>query len=459
MALREHTQAPELSIVDTDPAAFIPRQREEEYCSTHGLELQRHDNGAVLLTGALTRQDAASAEVDWYFPTGSHMDPPGRSGTLHMLEHLVSNGPGFMAHDYDVHFNAGTSPRHLEYEISGLANPDVRAIGIWPVMDRLFATLHHPERIGDNIQELIDTEKGNVQSEISQRFANHGFLADRYVQQVALHPDNPLLQRAFGTPRDVEMISESDIITAANDSLIPRGMVVTALTHEHLIPVSGALHRTLQEYIGSFPRAERSPKPVNEGLFDATNPSFLPDGVYTLDTGLTDGNITISYVWLVGSSPYTTQNYALETTVGFMKAQLHSATRLNGLTYSSYASSITPGERTVICSAQITIQKQPNIEKVAAQKRDLILPYLFEQITPQYVQSYLDRQRLRRDAMPMSARGRFSLAKSGLQQYGSMINFDELYRRHADATIDDFLPWAEYFSSVPPAIVIAGDLS
>ncbi len=459
MASRELIQAQELSVVDTDPAAFIPREHEEAYCMTHGLELQRYDNGAALLTGALTRQDAASAEVEWYFPTGSHSDPPDRSGTLHMLEHLVSNGPGFMAHDYDVHFNAGTSPRHLEYEISGLANPHVRAIGIWPVMEQLFETLHHPERIGENIQELIDVEKGNVQSEISQRFASHTFLADRFVQQVALHPKNPLLQRAFGTPRDVQMITEEDIITAARDSLIPRGMVVTALSHQHMIPVSGELHRTLSAYIGDFPRADRSPEPVNEGLFEATNPSFTPDGIYTLDTGLTDGNVTISYVWVVKSSPYSTQNYALETMVGFMKAHLHSTTRLNGLTYSSHASSVTPGDRTVICSAQITIQKQPHIENVAVQKRDLILPFIFDQISPQYIRAYLDRQQLRRDAMPMSARGRFSLAKSGLQQYGSMINFDELYRRHEDATVDDFIPWKNYFTSVPPAIVIAGDLS
>lgn len=457
----EHLTAtpPEIPLTQRDPEIFVSPADEDRYCADNHIELYRAGNGATVMTMPFTVQDAVEASLYLYFPTGSIHDPPQKSGTLHMYEHLAANNPGVLARHYETIFNAGTSPSHLEFKLAGLANPQVREIGIWPIIPLLAHTLYEPEQMTIDLEHAVAVETGNVVNEISLKYASHQFRADLFNQQVTLSPDNPVLMRAFGTPEDVANITAADILAIAHQSVIPRGMVAAAITSEYNMPVHKTVFDELRRLVDGFPRADKHPLSTNRAVFERTNPAFTPGAIYTRDTGITNGKITISYLWVMQCEPYSIDNYALETIVGFMDNGMNQVIRANGLSYNPGASTITPGEQTVICTAEFTIDKTSDYEQIASMGAEKILPRVFGLVDTQRIQGHLQREALRRKAVPKSVQGRYSFAKTGLQQYGQMMNFDALADRPASATLAHFQRWQDYFLTVPPAITIVGDLA
>lgn len=459
-AVQERIRAvPELPLTERDKVLFIPPSEETAYCSEHNFEFERLPNGAKLLTGKLVVQDRTSAAVTVDFPSGSVNDPPGKSGLLHMYEHLASFAPNNFARSTENFANAGTSPSYIHFVYEGLANPDVREEGLWNVFPLLFTVLHHPETISDRLDERLATERGNVTSEINRYFLSQNALAERFVQQMTLGSDNPVLSRAFGTLEDIERITPEDILMIANQCIIPYGMTVSALSNEYDVPVHRELFRELRRHITAFPRTERRPIPKDRASFDRVNPQFTPGEMYINDTGLGNREATVSYIWVVQNDPYSIRDSVLSSVLDLAQENLHTVVRSNGLSYVTSAGCITPGEHTTLCYINVSLFSHPGPESFAVDQKDRILEGVFSPITEDYIQRKLESDERRRRAVSKSMRGRFTMAELGLQRFDRILDFDVMHSRLAAATPEDYAVWLRYFRMVPPAVFVTGDLS
>jgi glyceraldehyde-3-phosphate dehydrogenase/erythrose-4-phosphate dehydrogenase len=62
--------------------------------------------------------------------------------------------------------------------------------------------------------------------------------------------------------------------------------------------------------------------------------------------------------------------------------------------------------------------------RMASMGAEKIIPKVFGLIDTPRIEEHLQREALRRRAVPKSVQGRYSFARTGLQQYGQMMNFD-----------------------------------
>lgn len=432
---------------------FVPIDQEAEYLARHNIELQFLPNGALAAFAHLSVDDKPQANLSITFPTGSYQDPEGKTGLAHLVEHLFATDSVAIAKRNNANFNATTYPEKMQIDLSGLASTRVRDYGVWPVIPGIFAKIADPTGMSD---PRFESEKQNIILEEMERQANWQFRAGKLTGLLLLDPNNP---RAVGYIRDqgeVLNVTKDDVVEMIDRSLVPKDMVVTCYTYG-----DESLRRILKEEVVSrtlgLPREGIPSQRIDPILFGRINPDYKNGNIYAIDTGIDDGQMTITYHWLLPTPVYSRSIVAQQYILSSLEGRLFNFARAEGLSYSTAAQDGRFGNNLSVVSLFLQIPKRPTPESFA---RDLFKTLKDEVIAP-VREDQPESLRIIKDQalIPFDQYSKFQRILASYQDYGRVIDFEKEEEWVAQTSLSDLSGELDRLMSTDPAIFLVGDIS
>jgi hypothetical protein len=381
----------------------------------------------------------------------------GKSGLAHLTEHLTAYKYIGLADATLAGFNAWTSFCETAYEVSGLASPSLRDVGVWPVIEEFVKSLSSPDSIEQTITHSVETEQETVSQEINTSCASHESAVQTFITRTYLAENHPYRTKILGTSEDLQNITKDDIINHIHKVFNPQGLLVSAVAHEDTEPVYRELTAFLKEKLARVPRTptyQRNQVP-SELAYHRLND--ISEGQYVHDTGISNNIVTITYAWVVDGEMLSHSEFARRSFIMLADQSLFRFTRNNGL---SYVSRVHDGELSpskVLVTMQFDI-KSDQIEQVSNfTKKQPIIQGVFSQIDEEMIDKEVTRRSIILQARIERKRAVVDDALSGLLRVGRMINCDAVDRSRTIKK-EDIIAQKDYFLDTKPVVFIVGDL-
>lgn len=433
---------------------FVPRDKEQEYLDKHGIEIRRLPNGITIFAATRRVEDNAYAKIELNFPSGAYHEQKGKSGINHLVEHLISNKPGTTAKRTEADYNARTNNAEIEVQIQGVANPNVRNYGLWPVIPVAMVELTQPLEV---TQSGLESEKRVVVAEMRHYDTDHNELANRFFGEVVYSQRNPANYRTIGTEEDVRSITLDEVRKQHGEIFIPKGLDVSIFV-EGNPNITSILLDQIQQGLYTMPRGEKKPMKVDENLYAEFNPDFKPDQVYAKDTGLNNELLTVYYVWLMSNTGYTVPAFATTRFLGLAEQKMFSFFRESGLGYSCNHFDAQLGDEHRLLGFSMTIPTRASSAEFATGIYPQFKTRVFGTFGHEDINYINDITHRRLEALPTTVAARFEGTKYGLKQYGRIIDSDRVPELHKMITPQHLEEALDYFTSVQPATILVGDL-
>lgn len=434
---------------------FVPKSDEEAYLSSHGIEIRRLSNSALLSGATRLVEDASEASVDIEFPTGSYYEPKNIKGVTHFLEHLVSNGPGFLARRCESYYNATTSTEKVTLNLSGIANPKEPNYGIIPVIPVALDNIRETPVFSE---EYLEREKRVIIGERQQRLAEPKIAIAQNFNKIIFDYEHPFSDSMIGTEEEVGSITVSDAVNRHKEVFIPKDLDARIFTHGQGQVTSYLLDK-VQEKIENMQGEGRTPQPIDEELYGRMNPDFNQGDAYHVDTGFKDGMYNIYYLWLMDSRSFSVDDFSRGRMFELAGNKVFEFLRENGIGYSADIVNIGAGLDKIIMGFKLQIPKiNNNTVGFANQLYPLLKDKVFGTFGDEDFSFINDVTHRRLNAVPTTVSDRYNLAMYGLKEYGRVIDSERIPEIHKMITPSYLKRSVERFTSVDPAILVVGDL-
>lgn len=436
---------------------FVPNEVEQEYLTRHGIEIHHLPNGAMVAGATRLVEDEAEAEVVVKFPTAPYYEPGGKRGVSHVLEHCIFNRPHAVSLQNEANYNAGTNPYRIALEMSGTANLGVRDYGIWPVIPVALEEVTTPLQV---TEAALECEKGVVIGEMYERRQGAGNAKDKanLFQRVFLQPENPIFYQVIGTEAEVRGLQVADIEEYHQKVFIPRGTEATVFV-EGTPAITEVILDQVKGYIGSMPDHGREPQSIDEDLFKTVNPDHEQGKTYKADSGEKDGQVKITYAWLLPLRGYSIEAFAQSRFMDIAQQRLFQTFRRRGLGYTAAKASISLSDDWRVLGFNLTVPKNGDPERFANDVYPQLRRDTFEGFNDDDITHINNMARKSTAAKLVSVSTRFSQALKGLRDYGQVIDPERLLGINQIIGADHLRAAQDIFVTTPPTVIINGDLS
>ncbi|MBI4130717.1 insulinase family protein [Candidatus Roizmanbacteria bacterium] len=451
MVENQHTSY-KLKEYEGDVDIFVPVGHEQKYLNDHGVELRRMDNGAVLAGATRIVSDRAHAQMIGYFPTGAFYEPVGKRGINHLVEHLISNNPDKAARRYEARYDAQTGHSDFTITLKGAANPAVSDYGIWPIIPVIFEQIATPLVISPN---ALESEKNVIAGEIVQRNVNHDFVAGEFYRNVLFHAENPINCDPIGKEDDLFTITPEEVQRQHAVIFTPQDMEVTVFSEGKTL-ITRSCMDILNKKLHSIKNAQ-APVKVDEQLCERIHPDFQQGGYYEHATGVPQGKMTVRYIWLFPSTPFTAASYA---TGRFMDIAAHKAFafyRENGLGYSCDKIDQWVGSSKRLLGFKMVMRVRENKEEFVRNLYPHLNSAVFGSFGREDAEHVTEMATRRLSALPVATESRFQNIMYGLRRYGRMIDADKLNEIDKIVTARHLEQVQHQLIASEPAMIVVSD--
>ncbi len=437
-------------ILTQNPDMFASEDREQEYLSTHNIELRRLSNGITIVGMPRQVEDRAHATLNITLPSGAYNDPPGKSGLYHLVEHLVAKDALFDSQRTGVPFNAMVHATGFRFEIKdALANPEFRELGIWPMLKTVREIFSNPfGRIG-NIDEAIEIEKGVVSGENAQKVP-HTFLVQKINEHV-FDPTHPRNISIGGTPEDLASITNSDVYQITAPLFHPEDVMMTVLTEgkrENCKVVVDELATLFEDFRGGDKKAA----PFDPIIQDKLHPDFRSGNVYRRNIGFRNGRATVNFIWKLPYDKYSSAHLNYTHLESILRPRFIEFSRHRGLGYASQINTLGLHATQLLfmqLDVPIELIQGTNLtNKLFGGMRE----YVIRGMQDEEVEKYLKRKKRELEAQPLPIETRLAATAEGIREYGKIIDLDIFAERMKTSTIADIKGWQQRLSDELPAI-------
>lgn len=438
------------------PAAdlFVPNDKEQEYLQSHGLEIILLPNGARVF-GALRRvEDQASASISFNFRAGASNEIAGKRGGLHIMEHMISSEAGYLSQSQDTHFNANTSGTRFGIEVGGIANPDFRSYGVWPLLELIEGQLTESTELD---QESLDAEKANVASEIAMRYADPDWLTPVRSNDLLLDPANPLRADIAGPPEDRRVLTVKDMWDLRDRTFSPDLLDVVVFASG-----SASVYEAVRErVVGMVSSMERKGHRFQESdrkQWDVLNPELIPGSTYVADTSIRNGRALVKYVWPMNVPQYSDLDAAINFLPTPLNSRLFEYIRRRGISYSAGAS-VDRLDQILNFALNIDLPSQEiDLVEYAQSIRDGVINSVIGDLHTETLAGILEDRKLGWKATPPTIGSRFNMAANSYVTTGRILDYDKVGERLNDVTSEEVEPARQLLLSRQPYTFIIGDL-
>lgn len=431
---------------------FVPKDREEGYLRRHNIELRRLSNGATIVGIPRVAEDVAEAEVQFNFPAGSFHDPKGKEGIHHMMEHLIMNPLGEAPERMNVNLNAHTFPQAITVEASGIANPDVREYGLWPMLPLIAKQLKRPLEEIKDLPRVLKKEIDVVIGEIEESEADDDREAGKFVRECLYDPSNPLRTDGIGTEAGLKSVTVEEVLELAQNVFIPRGLVAGLIT-EGRVETCKVLTDELERLLSDYPREERRDRKRDTSLLERFNRDLVPRKLFVRQS-LHNRRATAMMVWRFPVREFTPEAIALDRLLPLVQHKLFNYFRDNGMGYTAGVHS----EDSPNHAVSFLELKLPNKFELPTELQKDIYPAIranvFGEITADELAAINIQEEMIQRAVPMPVGNRLHLLMQGLENHGRIIDADAVKDMYRQVTPKHLADWRDKFLQTEPVFII-----
>jgi predicted Zn-dependent peptidase len=446
---------PAAFLVKEFPEYFIPFDQEDKFCHNNHMSLTRFDNGCNLISASYKQETAVDVEIKFHFPVGSAADPPGKSGLMHLTEHLIAYPYIDFAEANLSSFNASTGIDQMICYMNGLASPQYMDTGIWPLCRKFMENFYHSAENPFVFPKGVETEKQTVIAEANISNADYFRCVTQEIYKAYLSNNNPWLINTLGTESDLISITEADVQQAAKSIFQPQDLTVSVVAHEDDQPVFQTIREYIPKFIQEVPvRPKLTQTYLTEDMFNRMRPDSLSD-FQIINTGITNKLATVLYVWKFDYKPFTVSNTALNGFVSLANRAFFRYTRQNGGCYVSSVDRMNVSMSSGLLAFRYDVPADTLTDYHLDGKRRI--NEVIDIITEPEIQSFVKKQEMSRRIGADRKYAQISDVIWSVKDTGRIINSDRVNQKSITQQ-SDIVNWKEYFQQIPPAVFVIGDL-
>ncbi len=429
-------------------------KRERQYCRKHNIELRRLANGITIAAIPFVAEDMAFAKIDWQFPVGAYLNPP---GSVHFFEHFFNKKVMKAAVKNSIDVNAYTSQISVVEMAKGICNPDVDDFGIWEMLLPIRNALETPI----TKESEIESEKQVIADEIRRNKNDHERQTGMHFLEVMYAKDNPLVNSPIvtGEEKYLEKITFEVLESMVNKILIPDGLLISVYT-EGKRESAKLLTEKIVKLFKAFPRNEAKSQKADIKLRDKINPDFKAGEVYVKDTGINNKRISFEFVWVFNIKFPDPARFAVRRIVPPLYANLHEYSRMAGWGYYTDVFVDRPSDNLLILTIRVDTNKIAEPEKFAQEKLwPAIKEHVVKKVDEKVIEEIYELEDKKQRAIPIRTVDRLDWMISGLSEDGKMIDADVVQKIHLQIKPKHMNRYIKDLLTIKPAVIITGDLS
>lgn len=431
---------------------FVSADRQQEYLNQAGIRVETLSNGITIISANSPRFGENNNHVSLEYPTGSYFDPEGKAGLLHLMEHLISNKPGFAFRRSEAGYNAATHPSKLTVEFSGVANLEVRDYGIWPALPLILTEVTSQSY---PTMDQLEMEKGVIAAEIAAKVSNPFYVTEKSIGEILFQPDHPVLINVLGTRESLGNIQSQDVADVRRRALTAKGLFVDIdcicdpNSYEQL---RAEIIEGLSVYPNDSPDPQVVKREVHERLADLEPGQRLIQG-----SNLGHNMMDVHFVWQNPVEFFTVANYAQSRFWSLLIRRFFEYSRNRGLGYNALGESAYYGLK-ALSSLFLRVPAIQDVDGYVDSLYTEIRDEVLGGIKDGEIQEYASLIERRLRACPISKAQREYDIKMGLQYYGRIIDTDKAMAIFSHITPQMLKDARDYLLEVPPVVIVAGDL-
>lgn len=387
---------------------LVPKGQEEQYYHQNNIEVRRLPNGITVMGAARVVDDEHNAEIQTCFKTGAVNDPPDKIGLHHLSEHLAVNPLlSSYALSIDANMNAFTTSTGYGFSLSGIANPEVKNFGVWPLIGGYAQMLIDPLSNYPNPEEAIKKEKAIVLRELAERNEQEEKKLEVFRNTTIFACDNPMNFISGGTPEGIENIRQEDVEDLVQKVMIPDGTIVSVFSQGDP-KLNAKVAKVLAEAFANFPREASVANPPDETLNSRLNPNFKAGAIYDCQENETKNVRQILFVWKFEGPDYSQEAFAIERLTPVISKKLHDWVREQGLSYGAFASASNI-EGNYLWVLQFPLGARENLQSFLKNELARQIQHEIATISDIELDQVNNHETLRQLAVPMPIKNRFGL--------------------------------------------------
>lgn len=433
----------------SDLDIFVPDAGLDAYFEKHHIFARRFPQGQLSITGYAPYQDQNHAFFQLLFKKGSKSEPSGQTGITHLVEHLISNGPGMLSDRCDAGYNARTSPGHVTIEATGAFSSKYRDYGIKPLTEGISQQL----RVLELPKERLHTEKEVVRQEICRDAADYRTQMARASYRTIFSTHSPINYPGLGLEDGIRRLTMEDATARYDEMFIARDT-------EFILFYRGNLNQyrklagDLMSFPKSFPAREGNPDPEQYNYAGRLSPDFVPGKLLHAETASSNDMASIWFLWETDMVPYTPDYFAKTAFFEALSREFFTSARNTGLAYDTNLLNIMLDPSGRLMGLEMLTSKRSNMDgfsrKLSASVKNLISSAFAGNFRD--FLAWLHHKRTL--VIPVSAESRFQGVVTGLREYGRAVDDDKLIPNR-QISAERLRTVAEYFQDIPAVIVIA----
>lgn len=438
-----------------DADIFVPPGQEAEYLDKHGIEIVELPNGARIF-GVLRRvEDSNSASIEYRFRAGAENEVAGKTGGSHVMEHLIARDQVFESGKFGNHSNASTAPTYFNITLGGVANPDVREFGVWPILPIIESQIQGK---GELRQEDLDAEIENVLSENSMRRADPSILISELLDRIKFAPDNPLNVNTGGTEADIRSLTLEDMADL-RERIFSSDILDAFFSVDGDERVYDAVKEHVLRAVGEMNIKSPRFKEADNTRFDLMNPDYVPGETYLADTGLRNGRALVKYSWTFPIDNYTKSDMASSYLMSLLNNKLFEYARKKGI---SYVTSAGLSRHYDLVSLDLSFEMpsgKGSLEDFAAKLYPDLMKNLIGGLTMDDLDTFVQIRNLGMQASPVSVNQRANALFGSYIRDGRLIDYERLNAELRNIKASDLEERRQLLLATKPSTFIIGDLS
>ena len=434
------------------------------------LKMKKLSNGITMIGMPLGVPGAVGASVQFTYANGGAFRSPDTQAS-HFVEHIAALGYRKQAVDSLANVSAETSSRHVSFDISGVANTEVRDIGIWPVLQDVRDALEDPiehitrQRGRRGADRLIANERQAILSELQSDKTDPDRQVGRLLAQILFGSNNPLNAIHADTGESVHAITKKDLREHAKAILNPADLVITVVSHGEQCDKLFAEVEKLFSTLKPRPVSASEVFPLQEA--DTISQVLKQGEILDADTELKEKKVDLILAWPFKRLPLSREDYALQLFVTLFNDKVFDYIReKEGLAYSTGATIIDNAGKQAFVLIDAGIRR-PEVGGYDAW--ELIEGGLIEKIKSEVLHGeglhdaalteFLEKQRRLRRAMNITRQEVYDAVVTGLMSYGVIIDPIKSRATEDSVTVSDLKKIRDKMFRTEPFIAVIGDTS
>jgi predicted Zn-dependent peptidase len=433
---------------------FVKPDQAEEFCNKHGLQLRMLDNGMKFIAAQKISQDDRTSSINVSILSGSYMDPKGKEGLHHFLEHLLfSRDLSYVFSNHRAYVNAYTNKSTTKLVTSGLLNLEYPETGLTNVLPTCLETITNPYGLRDD--SIIESNKNVINSEIQEDRNNSGNLIKEAFYSYFLPSDHPILHHTLGTSKSIAAIEKEDLAKLMEQIYVARNMIVSMFAVGEGGEAAYLLDK-VTELFKDFPRVgektlynpfthyELKPIPTNK--------------VIKIPTGIPGDIVDVMVGWVLELEPYSAEDLVLDQfLIDRMRLEFFNCVREDGLSYSCnvFVDKFLPNK--ILIGFSTVVQK--SIYKQAVEDLNRSVDRMLESVLKdkQGLEDLLQSEHDFQRATPIAQEAKLNTCLGSLIDFDLLWDFEREMQLRLEAKVEDMISILETMRNQKRFSMVLGD--